>query len=141
MAAEIEDFWPRNFPVVDPPAPVALLNQQAELLGRHTGGQVEGIVIPSVEETTAYYSLNLKADALGDYLYKLLHIGIPTDCDPSKPFPITAQTAFGQASVKINNAQDFREWLQHQLSSDRVQVTIGNLLRYIRESRKTSQVS
>jgi len=141
MAGEIEDYWPSDFPVVDAPAPVALLEQQAELLGKHTEGQIQGFVKPHVEDGTAYYSLYLRAEALGDYLYKLLYIAFPTDCDSSKPFSMTAQNAFGGPPVLIDDAEGFRDWLRQQLSSDRVQVIIGNLLRYIRESRKASRVS
>ena len=141
MAGEIVDYWPRDFPVVDSPAPVALLEQQAELLRGHTGGLIEGVVKPHVEYGTAYYSLYLKADALGDYLYKLLYIQFPADRDSREPFPIMAQGAFGRPRVVIDDVDGFRDWLRDQLSSDGVKIIIGNLLRYIRESRRTSRVS
>ena len=37
-----DDLWPRDFtPIVDDPAPVVVLQQQASLLSGKTGGRVE----------------------------------------------------------------------------------------------------
>ena len=92
MADEKDDFWPDEFPDAADPEPVAILKEQATLLGGKTRNAVEGVVRTSTEGGTAYYSLYLKADALGDYLYKLLDIAHPVIARVGD-YPITAQSS------------------------------------------------
>ncbi len=57
MADEREDFSPDDIVDVADPEPVALLKEQAALLGNLTGNVVEGIVKTSTEGENAYHSL------------------------------------------------------------------------------------
>jgi len=141
MPETIEDFWPAEIVDAADPPPVALLKEQATLLGVKTKGLVEGVIKASTEDGTAYYSLYLKAASLGDYLYKLLYIAHPAIGVATDPFDLTAQNSFGGPPVKIGSAEGFRDWLRAELSSDQVRSAISNLLRYIREARQTSRAS
>jgi len=136
MPDEPEDFWPAEIPDPSDPAPVALLKEQAMILGQKMHGELEGIVRTSTEEGTVFYSLYLKANVLGDYLYKLLFIAHPA-IGWSGDYPISAQSSAGGSSVSISNDNEFREWLRAQLSSDYVRSALGNLRRYIRERQST----
>jgi hypothetical protein len=133
MADEKEDFWPADIVAAADPEPVALLKEQAALLGQKTGNDVEGVVKASTEAGKAFYSLYLKAPALGDYQYKLLSIAYPvTSCD--EVYPITAQTPAGGPAVEIKSREEFRGWLREQLSSEHVRRVINNLLGVIRDA-------
>ncbi len=139
MSKATENFWPVEPLPLEDPEPVRLLKQQADLLRGLHGGQIEGFVKMSTEEGTAYHSLYLKADALGNYLYKLLYIAYPAIRATESVYPISAQTSAGESSVRLKNDDEFREWLRLQLSSDFVKRAISNLLRYIRDRRTSAQ--
>ena len=134
-----EDFWPDEIPDPADTAPVALLKEQGAILGQKTRGELEGVVRTSTENGTVFYSLYLKADALGDYLYKLLYIAHPAISRPGDDYPITAQSADGGLERIIKSDDEFRGWLRAQLSSEYVRSALGNLMRYIRE-RQSSRV-
>ncbi len=102
---------------------------------------MEGVVKTSTEEGTAYHSLFLKADALGDYLYKLLFIAYPAIGQAGEDYPITAQSSAGGPPVKLESHDEFRKWLRTQLSSEYVRMAISNLLRYVREARRPTRAS
>jgi hypothetical protein len=139
MADATENYWPAEIIDTGDPEPVAILKEQAALLGGTTKNAVEAIVKTSTEGGTAYHSLYLKADALGDYLYKLLDIAHPViGCGGD--YPITAQSSAGGNPKPIATEDEFREWLRAQLSSDYVRTAIGNLLRYVHEARRASRV-
>jgi hypothetical protein len=65
-----ENYRPAGISDAADPEPVAILKEQAALLGGRTNNAVEAIVKTSTEGGTAYHSLDLKADALGYYLYR-----------------------------------------------------------------------
>src|SRR5262245_20459604 len=102
MADEKEDFWPDDIVDAADPEPVALLKEQGALLASRTKNAVEGVVKTSTERGKAYYSLYLKAAALGDYHYKILSIAYPViGCDEG--YPVTAQSSAGGPAVEIPN--------------------------------------
>ena len=79
MVDATENDWPSEIIDATDAEPVAILKQQAALLGGRTKNAVEAIVKTSTEGGTAYHSLDLKADAPGDDLDKLLDIARPGD--------------------------------------------------------------
>jgi hypothetical protein len=137
MPDVLEDFWPSELPDPSDPAPVMLLKEQASLLGHKTKGELEGVVRTSTENGTIYYSLCLKADALGDYPYKLLFIAYPAIGSELGIYPITAQRASSVSPKLIYNDEEFRDWLRAELSSEYVRSALGNLMYYVKESRST----
>ena len=139
MSEKPEIFWPVESLPVNDPEPVILLKQQAEFLSGLHGGQLEGLVKMSTEAGTAYHSLYLKADALGNYLYKLLYIAYPAIQATESVYPISAQTSAGEPSIRLQDDDEFRDWLRRELSSDFVKRAISNLLRYIRDKQASAQ--
>ena len=126
-----DDLWPRDFTaIVDDPAPVVLLKQQARLLSGKTGGSVEGIVRESTVEGTFYASLYCQSPFLGDYSYKVLHIALPVTCDPASPFPLTVNDSCEPSETVVTDMEEFREWLKSVLSSEKVGAIVGNLIKY-----------
>ena len=95
MADATENYWPPEIIDAADPEPVAILKEQAALLGGRTNNAVEAVVKTSTEAGTAYHSLYLKADALGDYLYKLLDIAHPV-IGRVGDYPITVQSFGGR---------------------------------------------
>ena len=135
MVDSTENYWPAEIIDAADPEPVAILKEQAALLGGRTNNAVEAIVKTIAEGGTAYHSLYLKADALGDYLYKLLDIAHPV-VGRVGDYPITVQSSAGGPPREISGEEEFREWLRAQLSSDYVRTAISNLLRYVHEARR-----
>ena len=126
-----DDLWPRDFtPIVDDPAPVVVLQQQASLLSGKTGGRVEGFVSESTVEGTFYASLYFRSPSLGDSMYKVLHIALPVTFDPINPFPLTVNNSCEPSETVVTDMEEFKEWLKSVLSSEKVGAIIGNLIHY-----------
>jgi hypothetical protein len=138
MVDATENYWPAEINDAADPEPVAILKEQAALLGGRTKNAVEAIVRTTTEAGTAYHSLSLKADALGDYLYKLLDVAHPV-IGRVGDYPITVQSSAGGPPREISGEEEFREWLRAQLSSDYVRTAISNLLRYVHEARRATR--
>ena len=123
---EVESYWGDEFPEVADSEPVALLRRQADLLHDATAGKVWGVVEQSVNEGTAWTSLYLAADWLGDYQYKLLYLAHPVVfSDPANPFPITVGDSFDPEVKTIDNMAEFDKWLKERLKSKPVRTAIG----------------
>jgi hypothetical protein len=131
MPEDVEDFWPSDFTTLtDDPEPALLLKQQAKILGRRTNGVVEGVVKNSTVAGTVYYSLYLKAPALGDYEFKVLHIAIPLSQVATNPFPLTVEHSIASGlPMQVQNMDEFRRWLRVALSSEPVASVIGRLIK------------
>lgn len=70
----VDDLWPEKLESAKIRSPVAILKEQASLLGQKTKNVVEGVVseFPTLEmEETMEYSFSLVAPALGGYRYRL----------------------------------------------------------------------
>lgn len=72
----VDDLWPEELESAKIRPPVAILKEQASLLGQKTKNVVEGAVsevftVDEDEEKTMEYSFNLVAPALGGYRYRL----------------------------------------------------------------------
>lgn len=126
---EIESYWGEEFPEVADSEPVALLKRQAELLSAATAGKVGGVVEQSVNEGTAWASLYLAADWLGDYQYKLLYLAHPVVVpDPANPFPITVGDSFGAEVKTLENMSEFDQWLKERLRSRQARAAVGAMM-------------
>jgi hypothetical protein len=138
-----ENFWPSEFPDPSDPAPVALLKEQAGLLGSKTNGDIVGWVRMYIENKIAYHTLFLRAVPIGgEHEFGVLTISYPVSGARREDYPITADLIAGmrelglKTEVKIDNDEEFRKWLPEQLSSDVVIGLIGVLKKYIGEVRE-----
>lgn len=128
MPEPAEDLWGPDFPEEhEDSAPVLLLEEQARILGRKTGGRVEGEVRQSAEGATAWISLYARVPALGGYLFKLVSFAHPVDAGP---FPLKAFSALDGREQEITDMGHYKEWLHSVLSSERVRQVVTNLMRY-----------
>ncbi len=140
MPTSHEDFWPSAFPPVqDESPPVALLREQAELLSGKTGNHVEGVITTTVLEDMVYHSLYMRAQALGDYMYKIVSLAHPVTNASDNPFPLDAVVSGGSGLPrKIDDMGEFKKWLRSALTSNGVLATVSFL---IKQSELASSVS
>ena len=75
MSQATRDFWPTDLTTGPVATPVAILREQAALLGEKTGGlvlgQVRSVAVPG---DLLVHHLFLTVPALGDYRYELLNV-------------------------------------------------------------------
>jgi predicted solute-binding protein len=132
-----EDLWPTNFPDPVDPAPVALLKEQALLLGGKTNGEIEGVVRMIIEDEIAYHIMYLKASRV-EIMVAVMMISYSTFKNIDDVYPISvAPPGDGGAGygpkMTIANDQEFRSWLRDQLASKPMLSRISVLKNYIRE--------
>lgn len=113
----VDDLWPEELESAKIRPPVAILKEQASLLGQKTKNVVEGAVSEASTfemEETMEYSFNLVAPALGEYRYRLFTMShdicmypliitmereIFQEVNPEKPGKVSVQ----DASLRIRN--------------------------------------
>ncbi|MFN0166527.1 MAG: hypothetical protein ACKV22_08850 [Bryobacteraceae bacterium] len=119
------DFW-GEIQQSDVRPPVAILREQAALLGAKTNNLIEARVdtspdINELGETTEsfHYSFNLVVPALEFYRYCLFTIrhGIGL-------YPVKVEYPYKE----LKTEEEFRDWLRQRLSSSETKRIIGNLL-------------
>ena len=67
----VEDYWPEDLESLEILAPVAILTQQASILGKKTNGVVEGFVNSKDVGSKLHFKFYLVAPTLGNYRYPL----------------------------------------------------------------------
>jgi hypothetical protein len=117
MAAQ-PDLW-GDLGVANVLTPVAILREQAALLGTKTQQLIEAKVETETYGKDFKHSFNLVVPALDNYRYELFWVKHDIDLYP-------VQT-FGQGQ-SAKTESDFVNWLQEQLSSPKTRRIIGNLL-------------
>ena len=122
-----DDLWPADL-VVEPAqkAPLIILSEQAEKLGKKTANLVEA-------EVTAYpdnqgglrIRFTLKAPALNGYEYALFSIIQPVDLYPVS-FSDSDEDFWDDNNLK--NEQEFKRYLEKTFKADRTVRIINNLI-------------
>ncbi|MBT9098695.1 hypothetical protein [Methylovulum psychrotolerans] len=122
-----DDLWPADL-VVEPAqkAPLIILSEQAEKLGKKTANLVEA-------EVTAYpdnsgdlrIRFTLKAPALNGYEYALFSIIQPVDLYPVR-FSDSDEDFWNDNNLK--NEQEFKRYLEKTFKADRTVRIINNLI-------------
>ena len=106
--------------------PVAILREQASLLGIKTKNLIEASVKTSVKGGEFRHSFRLVVPALDGYTYELFEIfhGVSI-------YPITVPNRVGNLEapgLRLKDEEAFLNWLGHQLSSNETKRIISNLL-------------
>jgi hypothetical protein len=120
------DFWGEVGPT-DVRTPIALLREQASLLGKKTNYLVEARVDTDVLGDSFRHRFSLIVPSLDNYSYQLLSIqnGI-------NPYPVsvprTNRDSYRSEDQELNTEEEFAEWLRAKLSSAETKKIIGNLL-------------
>jgi len=139
----VDDLWPEELESAKIRPPVAILKEQASLLGQKTKNLVEGVVseVSTLEmEETIEYSFNLVAPALGGYRYRLF-----TMSHDIRMYPLII-TIESETYQEVNPKKPEKESSKDQLLRMRNQVKVdteANLLELLRKifaARKTRQI-
>jgi hypothetical protein len=118
MAAQT-DFWGDIAPATVR-TPVAILREQASLLGTKTENLIEAAVETGISQGRFQHRFNLVVPALDNYTYQLFRIEHGIDLYPLR--------VFDKEILGLNTEDDFVDWLRNRLSSDDTKKIIGNLL-------------
>ena len=118
MATQIADLWGEFKPAVGR-TPLAILREQAALLGDKTKRLVEARVVTRTDGSVFFHSFRLVVPALDLYTYELFTVHHEVDL-----YPVTAY-----AETRLLKTEDeFVEWLRAKLSSEATMRIIGNLM-------------
>jgi hypothetical protein len=117
MAAQ-PDFW-GEIVLGQVRTPLAVLREQAALLGPKTRNLVEATVVTTVAGDTFYHLFNLVAPALDGYTYAMFMVTHGIDLYPVQHLGTTASFPSEEAFVA---------WLRQELSSAKTKRIIANLL-------------
>jgi hypothetical protein len=118
MMIQTTDLW-GEFRPAEGRTPLAILREQAALLGDKTKHLVEARVVTRTEESAFFHSLRLVVPALDQYTYELFTVHHGVDL-----YPVTA---YGEARP-LKTEDEFVEWLRARLSSEATKRIISNLM-------------
>jgi hypothetical protein len=137
MAAQT-DFWGEIVPAQER-TPLAILREQASLLGTKTKNLVEATVDTSVDPNGQFvHRFTLVVPSLGSYKYELFRIehGVaiyPISFASEVPSAQLSREPVNRLmnprlSSQLETEQEFVDWLRQKLSSDETKRIIANLL-------------
>jgi hypothetical protein len=123
--AAVTDLWGDLAPA-EVRTPVAILREQAALLGSKTQNQVEASVRTEIVKgfgSQFRHTFNLVVPGLDNYTYRLfgIHHGV-------EMYPVNTDERMGLIDVELNTEEEFLEWLRNKLSSIETKRIISNLL-------------
>lgn len=133
----MENLWPQEITEVEVKPPVAILREQASLLGRKTQGIVEARVRQVVAEGEAEfaYRFDLVAPALGQYAYSLFHVTHEIELYPARfvvelsmAREITGDARLSTRVLEAESEDKFIEVLRCILHASKTTHIIGSLL-------------
>jgi len=131
-----EDLWPKlNFGSTV--TPLSILREQAGLLTRRTQGTLQGDVETWTSGAQVALDFNIIVPSLGGYKYTLFRMhyfpteptGYPVfvDTAPKALFPPTSPDEKPSVAGRIDNENDFRNWLRLTLASDEAKRLVESL--------------
>ena len=120
MAAQT-DLWGDLTTSAQVRTPLAILREQASLLGKKTQNLVEASVQTSILPGQRFvHSFNLVVPALSNYSYSLFVVKHGIEL-----YPVSVEDP---EVPPLETEQAFMNWLRYILSSDKTKRLIGNLL-------------
>jgi hypothetical protein len=128
-ATDTQSLWPDDFGTSEVMPPVAILRQQAYLLGQKTRNVLEGAVVlqtnPSGGNAYLEETFYIHAPFLGGYRYHLFHVN-------HKAIPIYPLTIYSgeklQEPIKVADEEEFREALRDIFASEATRKVVQSLL-------------
>ncbi|PZN82097.1 MAG: hypothetical protein DM484_07035 [Candidatus Methylumidiphilus alinenensis] len=150
----MNDIWAEDIGITTVKTPVAILKEQASLLGRKTQNLVVGEVISSsqdaIEEPKITQRFNIKAPALGNYRYNLFSISHGIDIYPLTIYLensivselATTNLILGSHNPRlIRSEEEFLGILNRILKSKRTKQVVHALLAQCLESGEGEQMT
>jgi hypothetical protein len=136
MARVIPDLWP-EIEQSEVVPPVAILREQAALLGEKTSHLLEGRVATSVAPQGRFvHSFYIVAPALGGYTYKLFdieHGASPYPVEPARrESPSIFSTRHAKQQLRFETEAELLDYIRRVLNSDRTKRVLGNLLAQVK---------
>ncbi len=119
-----DDFWPDNIADSKLTTPLAILKEQAALLGEETKQLVTGEVVTGVLGPLFVHSFYIVAPTLR-YRYELF-----TASHAINYYPLTVQ--FANQKTSLNNEDDFRAQLKTILSDPHTLNVVHSILAQVR---------
>lgn len=125
MSTSRRNLWPEDIAVTDVVPPVAILKEQASLLGKRTQNLVEARVIQGGSHSPArypfYYYFQLIAPALDNYRYNLFSISHGVQFYP-------VRIEFEDSDTEVQSEDEFMSELERIFSSDKTKGIISALI-------------
>ena len=112
------DFW-GDLQVAEIRTPVAVLKEQAALLGIKTNNVLEGKITTQIQHGEFYHSFNVVVPTLDDYTYELFTVNHPVNM-----YPLNVT----YTGTMLKTEVEFTAWLREKLSSPETKRIITNLL-------------
>jgi len=132
MSISPRNLWPEDIAVNEVVAPVAILKDQASLLGERTKNLVEGRVTQRehhFHEPDFVYDFYLVAPALNNYRYRLFSISHDVQFYPLAIEEGGVSDLNGRDSqFQVSNEEEFLEALATMFSSERTKGIISSLI-------------
>jgi len=138
-----DNFWPEDITASTVRPPVAILKEQASLLGKKTNNVVEGLVSELAtldEQDRIEHVFSLVAPALGGYRYRLFTMG-----HDIRMYPLTIRVDSENYNL-VNPKTPDKETVADRLRRQRNEFKVDNepelkdLLKKIFATRKTRQI-
>jgi len=132
MSISPRDLWPEDIAVNEAVAPVAILKDQASLLGERTKNLVEGRVTQrdrSYSDPDFTYDFYVVAPALNNYRYRLFSISHGVEFYPLRIQESGTFDADGRDfELKVNDEDELLETLAKIFSSQKTKGIISSLI-------------
>ena len=129
MSISPRNLWPEDIALTQIVAPVAILKEQAALLGERTKNLVEGRVTQRKRDylypLTLTYDFDLVAPALDHYQYRLFSISHDVEF---YPLTIDNSDALNDNQLHVNDEEEFLSALGQIFSSDKTKGVIKSLV-------------
>jgi hypothetical protein len=128
MSISARNLWPADIAVTETVAPVAILKEQASLLGEQTQNLVEARVRQEPSRINYgghefVYSFELIAPALDRYTYELFRVSNGLGL-----YPLEIAFAGSGYPRKVSNEDEFMKELEIIFSSDKAKSIIKSLI-------------
>ena len=125
MSSSRRNLWPQDIAVTDLVPPVAILKEQASLLGKQTQNLVEAHVVLGGSRNPGmypfHYYFQVIAPALDGYRYNLFSISHGVQFYP-------VRIEFEDADIEVQNEEEFMTALANIFSSDKTKGIISALI-------------
>ncbi|MBZ5607194.1 MAG: hypothetical protein LAP38_02975 [Acidobacteriia bacterium] len=126
MTEEAVDLWP-DLGSAKVRTPLAILKQQAALLGKHTNNLLEGQVTTQTFGGEFHHRFLIEATAL-DYRYELFVVSHGVKLYPVRLESGPHQAYYGSNKPKFDSEQAFVNWLKGVLNSEDTKRVLSSLL-------------
>ena len=118
------DLWP-DIHAAKPRTPLSIMKQQAVMLGKHTSNLLEAEVTTDIYDGDFRHRFVIAVPAL-DYRYELFTVSHDPMLYPITVSSVRYENYTGRS--KLQNEQEFVDWLKSVLNSDETKRILASLL-------------